>query len=118
MHAATTEVAEEVLGEDAHAEYVPGAALPDPDHNIASQLSYAFVRLADQRIAAAEQAPVNHSAKLIAQRAGTIPDVRVIQLRHDPSKRGRPPRGRLVTPKQFLCRQSLPKRRTRMIHLG
>jgi hypothetical protein len=70
-----------VFGEDAHAEYTPGAALPDPDHNISSRLSYAFFRLADQRIAMAEQAPVNHSANLIAQRAGTTPDVRIIQLR-------------------------------------
>jgi hypothetical protein len=64
-----------------HADCVPGTVLPDPDRNIASRLTYAFFRLADQRIGAVEPAPINHSAQVIAQRAATTPDVRIVRLR-------------------------------------
>jgi hypothetical protein len=65
----------------AQAQYVPGSVLPDPDHNATFRLAYAFFRLAEQRIAAPEPAPVTHSARVAAQRTGTTTDIRVLQLR-------------------------------------
>jgi hypothetical protein len=42
---------------------------------------FAFWRLCEQRIAVPEQAPVNHSAQVIADRAGIPPQVRIVRLR-------------------------------------
>ncbi len=84
LHATAAEEARQVLGEDAadaRAEYAPGSVLPDPEHNFHSRMTYAFFRLAEQRIATSEQAPVTHSARVLAERAQTTPDVRIIQLR-------------------------------------
>jgi hypothetical protein len=52
---------------------------------------FAFWRLCEQRIAVTEAAAIPHSARVLADKAGVTPDVRVIRLR-GPAGRGRPGR--------------------------
>lgn len=62
-------------------EYTPGQEIDDPHDLICVKFLFAFWRLAQQRIAVAEYAPVPHSALVAAGRAGVPADVRVMQLR-------------------------------------
>jgi hypothetical protein len=62
-------------------EYVSGAQVDDADDTFAARFLYAFWRLCEQRIAATDQAGVNHSARVLAERAGVSPDVRIVRLR-------------------------------------
>lgn len=72
---------EEGYNEDPGAEYAPGSEIVDHDGTFARRFLYAFFRLCDQHIAVDHPAEVTHSARATAQRAGTSPDVRVVQLR-------------------------------------
>ena len=67
---------DQVLGE-----YTPGGQLDDPDDSFAARLLYAFWRLCEQRIAQVSAAGANHSATLLAERAGVSSDVRIVELR-------------------------------------
>lgn len=67
---------EKVIGE-----YTPGTEIDDADDLFGLRFLYAFWRLAEQRIATAEEAPVNHSARVTAERAGVPATVRVVRLR-------------------------------------
>lgn len=67
-------------------EYVPGTEIDDADDLFAVRFLYAFWRLCEQRIAIAEQAPLNHSARVSAERAGTSADIRIVQLRRTERK--------------------------------
>ncbi|WP_261553721.1 hypothetical protein [Frankia tisae] len=58
-------------------EYTPGSQISDQDDLFAIRFLYAFWRLCDQRLVTLEPAEVNHSARVVAQRAGISPDVRV-----------------------------------------
>lgn len=69
-------------------EYVPGTEIDDVDDLFTVRFLYAFWRLCDQRIALCEQAAVNHSARVTAERAGTPADVRIVQLRRTERKTG------------------------------
>jgi hypothetical protein len=62
-------------------EYVPGTEIVDSDDTFTTRFLYAFWRLCEQRIAVLDNAPVNHSARLMAERATVSPDVRVVRLR-------------------------------------
>jgi hypothetical protein len=67
-------------------EYVPGSEINDPDDLFSVKFLYAFWRLCAQEIAAPERAPVNHSAQLLADRAGVPADVRIVKLRRTERK--------------------------------
>jgi hypothetical protein len=71
-------------------EYQPGSEIDDADDLFMCRFLYAFWRLCEQRITVPEHAPVNHSAQILADRAGTSPDVRIIRLRRteQPSEPG------------------------------
>jgi len=62
-------------------EYTPGDEIKDTDDTFMPRFLYAFWRLCDQQIATVEHAEINHSAQLLADRAGVSPLVRVIRLR-------------------------------------
>ncbi|MEX5635732.1 hypothetical protein AB1460_24590 [Parafrankia sp. FMc2] len=62
-------------------EYTPGGALVDADDSLMPRFLYAFWRLCEQRIAEMDVAEVNHSAQVLADRAGVSPQVRVVRLR-------------------------------------
>jgi hypothetical protein len=62
-------------------EYTPGGQLDDPDDTFAPRLLYAFWRLCEQRIAQVSTAGANHSATVLAERAGVSSEVRVVELR-------------------------------------
>jgi hypothetical protein len=62
-------------------EYVPGSQVEDRDDTFMPRFLYAFWRLCEQRIAVADHAEVNHSARVLAERAGVSPEVRIIRLR-------------------------------------
>lgn len=72
-------------------EYTPGSQIRDQDDLFAIRFLYAFWRLCDQRLATLEAAEVNHSARVVAQRAGISPDVRVVQLHQTTSRSGGEP---------------------------
>lgn len=77
-----TRLAELGLDEDLVAgEYTPGQEIDDEEDLIGVKFLFAFWRLAEQRIAVMEQAPVRHAAQVTAERAGVPADVRVILLR-------------------------------------
>ncbi|MGP4029733.1 hypothetical protein [Actinomadura sp. 3N407] len=95
-HAAQGRDENRVIGE-----YTPDSQLDDPDDTFHIRFLYAFWRLCEQRIGTIEQAAVNHSAQVRADRAGVPPDVRVVQLRRtaqpgDPTPTGRDWRHRWV----------------------
>jgi hypothetical protein len=46
-----------------------------------AKILFAFWRLCEQRIAVTEAAAIPHSARVLADKAGVTPDVRVIRLR-------------------------------------
>lgn len=62
-------------------EYTPGSTIDDPHDTFTTRFLYAFWRLCEQRLTNIEQADVNHSARLTAERAGVSPEVRVVRLR-------------------------------------
>ena len=62
-------------------EYTPGDQIEDRDDTFMPRFLYAFWRLCEQQIAAVGQAQVNHSAQVLADRAGVSPEVRVVRLR-------------------------------------
>jgi hypothetical protein len=62
-------------------EYAPGSEIDDADDLFMPKFLFAFWRLCEQRIAVPEHAPVNHSAHVLADRAGIPPQVRIVRLR-------------------------------------
>lgn len=68
-------------------EYKPGDEIDDHDDLFAVRFLYAFWRLCEQRIAVTETSLPNHSAQVLAARAGVAADVRVAQLRRTERKR-------------------------------
>lgn len=62
-------------------DYTPGAEIEDADNSFTPRFLYAFWRLCEQRIAEVTAAEVKHSAKVLADRAGVSPEVRVVELR-------------------------------------
>ncbi len=62
-------------------EYTPGEQIEDRDDTFMPRFLYAFWRLCQQQIATVETPRVNHSAQVIADRAGVSPDARVVRLR-------------------------------------
>ena len=68
-------------------EYIPGQEIEDYDDLFSVKFLFAFWRLAEQRIALTEHAPVNHSAQVTVDRAGVSADVRVVRLRRTSERR-------------------------------
>lgn len=62
-------------------EYSPGQVIEDHDSRLTERLLYAFWRLCEQRIAEVVDPGVNHSAQVLAERAGVSPEVRVVNIR-------------------------------------
>jgi hypothetical protein len=62
-------------------EYVPGTEVDDNDDLFTARFLCAFWRLCEQRIAVTSPAETGHSARVLAERAGVSPDVRIIRLR-------------------------------------
>jgi hypothetical protein len=86
--------AAEMMGQDEDrviGEYVSGGEIDDTDDTFALRFLYAFWRLCEQRIAGIEPVETNHAARVIAERTGLSPEVRVIRLRqraeHAPGER-------------------------------
>lgn len=68
--------------DQAAGEYASGTILDqDQDGTLGSRFLYAFWRLCEQEIAAVQDAPAGHSARVTAARAAVPPDVRVVVLR-------------------------------------
>ncbi|GAA1815548.1 hypothetical protein GCM10009682_40580 [Luedemannella flava] len=87
----------EMMGQDEGrllGEYASGSEIDDADDSFAWRFLYAFWRLCEQRIAGVEQAETNHAARVIGQRAGLSPDVRVIRLRQRDERAAGEPVGR------------------------
>jgi hypothetical protein len=80
---------ERVIGE-----YTPGTEIQDPDDSFTTRFLYAFWRLCEQRIATTSHAEVRHAARVAAERTGTSPEVRVVQLRPSNQEPGDIPSGR------------------------
>jgi hypothetical protein len=68
-------------GEGVVGEYVPGSEIADTDDTFVIRFLYAFWRLCEQRIATTGLAEINHSARVLAERSETSPEVRVVLLR-------------------------------------
>lgn len=62
-------------------EYHPGQIVDDHDLRHTERFLYAFWRLCAQEVAEVSDAPVNHSARVTAERAGVAPEVRVVNVR-------------------------------------
>lgn len=62
-------------------EYAVGSQVEDHDDTFMPRFLYAFWRLCEQRLAAVDQAEVNHSARVLAERAEVSPEVRIVRLR-------------------------------------
>lgn len=62
-------------------EYTPGSQIDDADDLFMAKFLFAFWRLCEQRIAVTEAAGIPHSARVLADKAGVAPDVRIIRLR-------------------------------------
>jgi hypothetical protein len=62
-------------------EYQPGDELDDRDDLFTLRFLYAFCRLCEQNIVELGDAPTNHSAQVVADRAGVPAEVRVATLR-------------------------------------
>lgn len=69
-------------------EYASGSSVDDHDDAFTLRFLYAFWRLCEQRITTVERAGVNHSAGVLAERAGVSPEVRVVRLRRQESHDG------------------------------
>jgi hypothetical protein len=69
-------------------EYTPGDEIDDHDNAFMERFLYAFWRLCEQRIATTTRADVNHSAQVVAGRAGVSPDARIIRLRQNEQTAG------------------------------
>lgn len=67
-------------------EYRLGQQIEDPNDTFMPRFLYAFWRLCEQRIATVDNTEVNHSAQVLAERAGVSPDVRVVRLRRSESQ--------------------------------
>lgn len=74
-------------------EYAPGSEIDDADDLFMPKFLFAFWRLCEQRIAVPEHAPVNHSAQVLADRAGIPPQVRIVRLRRAEQQPGDPASG-------------------------
>lgn len=66
---------------DASFEYRPGEEIDDRDDLFTMRFLYAFWRLCSQGIAQLDDVPAGHNARLLAERAGVSPDVRVTTIR-------------------------------------
>lgn len=75
-------------------EYTPGSQIDDSDDTFAYRFLYAFWRLCEQRIAAVGQTEVGPTARLKAERAGVLPEVRIVQLRRTDKRGDQTPTGR------------------------
>lgn len=62
-------------------EYSPGQVVDDHDNRFTERLLYAFWRLCEQRIAEVVDVETNHSARVLSDRAGVTPQVRVVAVR-------------------------------------
>jgi hypothetical protein len=62
-------------------EYIPGTEVNDNDDLFTTRFLCAFWRLCEQRIAVTSPAEAGHSARVLAERAGVSPDVRIVRLR-------------------------------------
>ncbi|HEX6655853.1 MAG TPA: hypothetical protein VF153_06540 [Candidatus Limnocylindria bacterium] len=62
-------------------EYVPGSEIRDSDDTFVRRFLYAFWRLCEQRIVEVSDAPTGHASRALAERDGTDPAVRIIELR-------------------------------------
>lgn len=104
-------------------EYAPGSEIDDPDDLFMPRFLFAFWRLCEQRIVVPEHAPVNHSAQVLADRAGVSPQVRIVRLRRaeqpaDPETGGREWKHRW-TVRMHKVNQWYPSEgRHRVIHRG
>ena len=67
--------------------YRIGQVIDDHDDTFMPRFLYAFWRLCEQRIATVEHAEVNHSARVVADRAGVSPEVRMVRLRRSEAHR-------------------------------
>jgi hypothetical protein len=74
-------------------EYTPGSEIDDTDDLFMPRFLFAFWRLCEQRIAVPEHTPVNHSAQVLADRAGVSPEVRIVRLRRAEQQPGEPGAG-------------------------
>jgi hypothetical protein len=75
-------------------EYASGSEIEDVDDTFVLRFLYAFWRLCEQRIAEVEPVETNHAARVIAQRTGLSPEVRVIRLRQRAEHTGGEPTAR------------------------
>jgi len=75
-------------------EYTSGNQIEDVDDTFTLRFLYAFWRLCEQRIAEVEHLQTNHAARVIAERTGLSPEVRLIRLRQRVEQRGGKPTGR------------------------
>lgn len=66
---------------DATFEYRPGDEIDDADDMFTLKFLYAFWRLCAQNITTLDDVPAGHNARLLAERAGVSPEVRVATLR-------------------------------------
>ncbi|AVT30219.1 hypothetical protein C6361_12750 [Plantactinospora sp. BC1] len=76
--------AAEAMGQDESrviGEYASGSQIEDADDTFTLRFLYAFWRLCEQRIAEVQHIETNHAARVIAERTGMSPEVRVIRLR-------------------------------------
>ena len=74
----------EIMGQDENrvvGEYASGSQINDVDDSFAWRFLYAFWRLCEQRIGGVEALETNHAARVVAERAGLSPQVRVVRLR-------------------------------------
>lgn len=74
----------EVMGQNEDrviGEYTSGSQIDDADDSFVWRFLYAFWRLCEQRIGGVDPVETTHAARVIAERTGLSPEVRVIQLR-------------------------------------
>lgn len=74
----------EMMGQDEDrvvGDYASGSQINDVDDSFAWRFLYAFWRLCEQRVGGVEVVETNHAARVVAERAGLSPQVRVVRLR-------------------------------------